>query len=139
MRLYVHMMLCGSVCTLLYLFCNGILPYELPLRWRRFWIRGNMMFYLLPVPWFAAEAKELVRWTLEKAGVTFSQKKPMDVYDATSVWKSFWVLDEEGRVVYITGYREIRPVIMIVLTVCILLLAGWVVLYMRTSRRYKEV
>lgn len=138
MRLYVHMMLCGSVCTLLYLFCSGILPYELPLRWRRFWIRGSMMFYLLPVPWFAAEAKELVRWTLEKAGVTFPQKKFMDVYDAMSVWKSFWVLDEEGRVVYITGYREILPVIMIVLTVCILLLAGWVVLYMRTGRRYKR-
>ncbi len=41
MRLYVHMMLCGSVCTLLYLFCSGILPYELPLRWRRFWIRSE--------------------------------------------------------------------------------------------------
>ncbi|MDE5696341.1 MAG: SH3 domain-containing protein [Lachnospiraceae bacterium] len=138
MRLYVHMMLCGSVCTLLYLFCNRILPYELPLRWRRGWIRINIIFYLLPVPWFAAETKELVRWTLEKAGMTFGQNEFVDVYDATSVWKSFLVLNEEGRVIYITGYREILPVILIVLAVWIALPVGWVALYMRTSSQYRR-
>ena len=132
------MMLCGSICTLLYIFFNSILPYELPLKWKRFLIRVNIGFYLLPLPWFAAEMKELARWLLEKTGMIFKQNRRADVFDATSVWKSFIVLDGDGKIIRVTGYQKILPVITAVLAICLVLLAGWVVLYMRTCSRYKR-
>lgn len=132
------MMLCGSICTLLYIFFNSILPYELPLKWKRFLIRVNIGFYLLPLPWFAAEMKELARWLLEKTGMIFKQNRRADVFDATSVWKSFIVLDGDGKIIRVTGYQKILPVITAVLEICLVLLAGWVVLYMRTCSRYKR-
>lgn len=138
MRLYVHMMLCGSICTLLYILFNNRLPYELPLKGRRFLIWINIGFYLLPVPWLAAEVIELAQWILEKAGKTFSSNKCGDVYDATSVWNSFIVLDQEGKIVCITGYQRILPVILVIMTVCLALLVGWVAVYVMTGRRYKR-
>lgn len=138
MRLYVHMMLCGSIFTLAYIVFNRILPYELTLKWRQRLIRINTALYLLPVPWLAAEGKELVCWLLEKTGVVFSKKKTGDVFDAASVWGSFIVLDEDGKIVRITGYQGLLPVLLLVLVVCCTLLAGWLLLYMQASRRYRR-
>ncbi len=138
MRLYVHMMLCGSICTLTYIFFNRILPYELPLKWRRLLIRINIAFYLLPVPWLAAEGKELSCWLLEKAGMIFARRKTDNTFDAASVWDSFIVLNEDGRIMWITGIQKLLPILLPVLCVCVSVLAGWLFLYMWTSSKYRK-
>lgn len=69
MRLYVCMTACGSICTLMYILLNSALPYELPLRWRKRLFRLNIIFYLLPVPWFAAELRTAIKTLLKLTAV----------------------------------------------------------------------
>lgn len=106
MRLYVHMIMCGSICTLMYILFNTVLSYELPLKWKRWLLRTNIIFYLLPVPWLAAELKSVVRMLLEVvAGVSFPKNhdiKEINVFNGTDLWKSMLVFDVEGKLVYIT-------------------------------------
>ncbi|MDE7323733.1 MAG: SH3 domain-containing protein [Lachnospiraceae bacterium] len=138
MRLYAHMMLGGCIWTLLYIVFNRILPHELPLKWRRLLLRINIAFYLLPVPWMAAEVKELVRWLLERAGMTFPQNKMDNIFDAASAWNCFIVLNEDGRIVQITGYQKLLPVLLAAFAVCGALLVGWVALYIGISNQYRK-
>ena len=49
----------------MYILFNTILPYELPLKWKRWLLRINITFYLLPVPWLVAELKGAIRMLLE--------------------------------------------------------------------------
>lgn len=138
MRLYIHMLLGGSICTLLYLFINTMPAYELPLKWRRFLIRINLIFYLLPLPWLMAEAKELLRWILEKAGMVFQVREHRNTFDAASAWNSIIVLDKDGRIVHVTGYQRLFPVIIAALLICTALLLGWLAVYLKAASWYKR-
>lgn len=95
MRLYVHMVMCGSFCTLMYILLNTVLSYELPLKWKRWLLRTNIIFYLLPVPWLAAELKSVGRMLLEVvAGVSFPETydiKGINAFHGTDLWKSMLV------------------------------------------------
>lgn len=142
MRLYVHMIMCGSICTLMYILFNTVLSYELPLKWKRWLLRTNIIFYLLPVPWLAAELKGVARMLLEVvAGVSFPKNhdiKEINVFNGTDLWKSMLVFDAEGKLVYITGYEKYIPAIRTVLTVCIIALITWIALYIRISLQCKS-
>ena len=142
MRLYVHMIMCGSICTLMYILFNTVLSYELPLKWKRWLLRTNIIFYLLPVPWLAAELKGVARMLLEVvAGVSFPKNhdiKEINVFNGTDLWKSMLVFNAEGKLVYITGYEKYIPAIRTVLTVCIIALITWIALYIRISLQCKS-
>ena len=142
MRLYVHMIMCGSICTLMYILFNTVLSYEMPLKWKRWLLRTNITFYLLPVPWLAAELKGVVRMLLEVvAGVSFPKNhdiKEINAFNGTDLWKSMLVFDAEGKLVYITGYEKYIPAIRTVLTVCIIALITWIALYIRISLQCKS-
>lgn len=49
MKLYVCMILSGSICTLAYLIFNRILPYEMSLKWMRLIFAALVVFCLLSV------------------------------------------------------------------------------------------
>ena len=111
MRLYVHMMACGSICTLLYIFFKCALPWELPLKYRKTFLRINALLYLLPVPWLAAQVKGWLKLFLEKAGMVFPERTLSNITDTTSVWESTLFFDADKKLLYITGYRNWLTVI----------------------------
>ena len=104
MRLYIHMILCGSLYTLMYMLFDRILPYEFPLKWKRWLLRVNILFYLLPVPWLAAELRDVIKMLLETVvGITFPEVhdiKEIDTFNGTDLWKSMLVFNEEGKLIY---------------------------------------
>ncbi len=142
MRLYIHMILCGSLYTLMYMLFDRILPYEFPLKWKRWLLRVNILFYLLPVPWLAAELRDVLKMLLETVvGITFPEVhdiKEIDTFNGTDLWKSMLVFNEEGKLIYITGYEKVMPVIKAVLVLCMTALFLWIVLYTKVSRQCKS-
>ena len=59
MKLYFFMALEGSICILLYLLLKWFCPYEWSLRQRQFFLRMNMLLYLIPIPWLAYQGRKL--------------------------------------------------------------------------------
>ena len=92
MRLFVHMLMGGSICTMLYILLRHISEHELSLRYRRIFLRVNIAFYLLPFPWIVAELKAVIKLWLEKAGVPFRDDVWPDVLKADSIWSSVLVV-----------------------------------------------
>ena len=138
MRLYIHMMLGGSICTLLYILFNHAGSCELPLKWRRAFLRVNMAVYLLPLPYLAAKGKEAFRYFLEKSGRAFLEKRRPGIIDTASVWESIFIMDEDGKLLYITGYQKWLPVVGIMAAIFLALTVSWLFLYLRTCRRYRR-
>ena len=46
--------------------------------------------------------------------------------------------NEEGKLIYITGYEKVMPVIKAVLVLCMTALFLWIVLYTKVSRQCKS-
>ena len=134
MRLYVHMMACGSICTLLYIFLKRAFPCELPLRCRKVFLRINALLYLLPVPWLAAQVKGWLKLFPEKAGMVFPERTLSNITDTTSVWESILVFDTDKKLLYITGYKNWLSVIAGGTLIFIVLAAGWLIIYLVTCR-----
>lgn len=139
MRLYVHMIACGSICTLLYIFFNSVLPWELPLTWRKAFLRINTLLYLLPVPWFATQVKGEIRLLLVKAGMTFTDNDRSKYIDTVNIWKSIYVVDEDGKLLYMTGYRNWLAVIAGGCLIFLALAVGRLVVYLAICRQYKKM
>lgn len=139
MRLYVHMIACGSICTLLYIFFNSVLPWELPLRWRKVFLRINTLLYLLPVPWFATQVKGEIGLLLVKAGISFPDNERSKNIDTVSIWKSIHVVDGDGNLLYMTGYRNWLAVIAGGCLIFLALAVGRLVVYLTICRQYKRM
>ncbi|MDE7403864.1 MAG: hypothetical protein K2M81_02020, partial [Lachnospiraceae bacterium] len=138
MRLYVCMVLGGSICTLLYIFINRTLPYELPLKYKNLFLKINTIFYLLPVPWIVAEIKGVLKLLLEKAGVVFPRSTRGDIIHPNLIWESVIVRNEKNEIVYITGYQKWLPAILIGCTIFGILLSGWIIAYLIAGYKYKK-
>lgn len=138
MRLYVHMILCGSTCTLLYWILNRFCPRELPLACRRIFLRVNAALYLLPVPWLVAQLKGYAKRILEMAGMVFPEGGHPDVMDLTNIWKSYLIYDENGRLIHVSGYERWLPFLLAGALVYLVLTGGWLIRYLRICSRYKK-
>ena len=138
MRLYVCMVLGGSTCTLLYIFFNSILPCELSLKCKNFFLRINVILYLLPFPWIAAEVKGALKELLEKAGVVFPRTSRGYIVHSNRMWESMIIRDSNNEILYITGYQKWFPAILVGCAVFGVLLVGWMIAYLITGYRYKK-
>lgn len=138
MRLYLYMVLGGSICTFLYIIFNHILSHEGELRWKRIFIKVNMLFYLAPLPWMAAELKAKIAALLELERVTLLPGGFGNEIDPQNIWGSLVVWNAENELVYISGYRQWTPVILIGMLVFVSLLAGWVISFRATISYYKK-
>ncbi len=139
MRLYVHMLLCGSACTLLYILLKSIPGHELPLKYRRIFLRANIAFHLLPLPWLVAEMKLITKQWLEKAGITFREFELPDVLYTDSIWSSILIVDNEGTIYLATGYQKWTAVIVLAGIAFLLLLFLRITAYLRTCEKCKKV
>lgn len=138
MRLYVYMVLGGSICTLLYIFFNSILPCELSLKWKNIFLRINVILYLFPFPWIAAEVKGALKELLGMAGVVFPKISREYSVHSDCMWESMIVRNNNKEILYITGYQKWFPAI---LTGCVafgVLLVGWMMVCQITGRIYKK-
>lgn len=139
MRLYVYMVMCGNICTLLYILFNYVLPCELPLKWRRLLLRANIVLYLMPFPWAVAEIRSVLKKLLIDAGVSFSLKHSgVSFYSASDAWNSLTVKDGDGKIIYILGYKKLLPFITVGFIVCLIALAIWMIVYIIQSHQYKN-
>ena len=138
MRLYVYMVMCGSICTLAYVLFNCILPCELPLKWRRLLLRANIVLYLMPFPWAVAEIRSILKKLLIDVGVSFSPKYDgISFYSASDAWNSLTVVDS-GKIIYILGYKKLLSFIASGFIVCLTALAVWLIAYIIQSHQYKN-
>ena len=138
MKLYVCMVLSGSICTLLYIIFNCILPCEFSLKWKNILIRSNIMFYLLPFPWIMARLKENVKVLMDMAGISFPSGKIADVINTKNVWESVVVENADGKVLYITGYQKLLPVIGIMTGIFLIMTVGWMIAYLVVCGYYRR-
>ncbi len=138
MKLYVCMVLGGSIDTLLYIFFNCVLPYEFGLKWKSIFIKINIMFYLLPLPFIMSRVKGNLRIWMERVGIYLPSGKIPDVVNAKNVWESVVIKNADGRILYITGYQNLLIVIAVISGMFLLLIAGWVTAYFMICHRYKR-
>lgn len=138
MRLYVCMVLGGSTCTLLYIFFNSILPCELSLKCKNIFLRINVILYLFPFPWIAAEVKGYLKELLEKAGVVFPRTSRGDIVHPKRIWESMIIRDSNNKVLYITGYQKWFPAILTGCAVFGVLLVGWMIACLIAGYIYKK-
>lgn len=137
MKLYLYMVMGGSICTLLYIILNSIFPYELSAAERKLYLKINIAFHLLPLPWFVVEIKAIVREIMDMAGVTFELSENI-VRHPNSIWESEIIRDENGKIIYITGYYRWVPVILIMSIIFLTLLLVWMIAYFIVTNRYKR-
>lgn len=138
MRLYIHMILNGSICTLLYIIFNNIFLYELPLKYRRYFLRINILFYLLPIPWIIADLKSGILWIFGELGILYPKEEASYSTDVTSVWDSVFIVNEKGKILYITGYQQLFWGIAIGSAIFLIIVFGWWLLYWKACRQYKR-
>ncbi len=130
----------GSICTLLYLIFNKVLPWELSLKCRSIFLKINIIFYLLPLPLIAAEIKGKLDVWLNRVGITlpvFRQER-VTVYTPDNFWTNLIIMDENNKIKYVTGYHKILPVVVVIFAVFCVLLAGWMIAYLAVCHNYKK-
>ncbi len=135
MKLYVCMVLGGSICTLLYIFFNNILSYELSLKCKNIFLKINIILYLLPIPWIVVELKGVLKELLEKIGVTFPRLSKGVYLDFNNVWKSVIVRNENNKIIYISGYQKWIPAILTGCIIFFILISGWIISYLVIRHR----
>lgn len=130
----------GSICTLLYLIFNKVLPWELSLKCRSIFLKINIIFYLLPLPLIAAELKGKLDVWLEEMGMTVpvSEYEKIIIYTPDNFWANLIITDESNKIRYITGYHKILPVVVTVFVIFCVLLAGWMITYLAVCHNYKK-
>lgn len=130
----------GSICTLLYLIFNKMLPWELSLKCRNLFLKINIIFYLLPLPWIAAEIKGKLDVWLKRVGITIPvpEYEKIIIYTPDNFWTSLIIMDEDNKIKYITGYYKILPVVVTIFVIFCVLLAGWMITYLAVCRNYKK-
>lgn len=138
MKLYICMMIGGSICTLLYIIFNCILPYELELRWKNTFLKINIIFYLLPIPWLVVKMKGILKWTLEKTGIVFQTGKIPDIMQPNNIWESIAIMNDNNELIYLTGYQYWIPVILAVSAIFFTLILGWIITYLVIGNTYKS-
>ncbi len=136
MRLYLCMVMGGSICTLLY-FIIDHLKYEFSLKWKSIFLKMNIIFYLLPVPLIANEIKQTLKNMLEKAGVVFPEKANMRIYHY-NVLESMIVKNADDKIIYILGYQKWIPLIIVAFAAFLILLAGWGIASLKIKTEYKK-
>lgn len=138
MRLYVCMVLGGSICTLLYYFFNNILSCELSLRCKNMFLRINILLYLFPFPWIAAEVRGILKELMEKAGVVFPRTSRGYIVHSNRMWESMIIRDSNNEILYITGYQRWFPAILAGCAVFGILLVGWLIACLIIGYIYKK-
>ncbi len=140
MKLYILMVIGGSICTLLYLIFNKVLPCELSLKCRSIFLKCNIIFYLLPLPLIAAELKGKLEVWLEGMGMTFPvfRQGKITIYASDNFWSNQIIMDENNKIKYITGYEKILLAVVAIFAIFCVLLAGWMITYLAVCRNYKK-
>lgn len=138
MKLYLCMVVEGSIASILYLLLKKGFTCELPLKWKSCFLRINILLYLLPIPWFVTEIKALLRITMEKAGMTFQDGAASVVCYPDTVWGSMIIKNAMGRIIYVTGYQRCFPLILAEILLFVMLIVAWIAAYMKFSRQYKK-
>ena len=138
MKLYLCMVLGGSACTLLYIIFNHLLPFEFSVREKNIYLKINILFYLLPIPWIAVEIKGFLKVILEMIGITFPENKEMYIEHINNIWESVIIMNENNEIVYITGYEKWLPFIWTAFTLFLVLTFGWIITYLTLSHKYRR-
>lgn len=138
MKLYVCMMLGGSICTLLYIIFNCVLPYELGIKWKNIFIKINIMFYLLPFPLIMTKIKENLKILADRMGKVFFTDKIPNVINTKNVWESIIIDNADGKIIYITGYQKLLQVVIVMSSIFWILIIGWLIEYLRMYSYYKR-
>lgn len=76
---------------------------------------------------------------LVKAGISFPDNERSKNIDTVSIWKSIHVVDGDGNLLYMTGYRNWLAVIAGGCLIFLALAVGRLVVYLTICRQYKRM
>lgn len=137
MRLYFFMALEGSICILLYLLFKWISPYEWSLRQRQFFLRINMLLYLIPFPWLVYQGRTF--WTSIGMMVGISKiSAPHTIVTQPNTWRESLNITTGKLLRQITVRRNILVGAVVVMLVMLTVLVIWLALFLITSSRVKK-
>ena len=137
MKLYFFMALEGSICILLYLLLKWFCPYEWSLRQRQFFLRMNMLLYLIPIPWLVYQGRKL--WVGVKIRTGISKRGDCStIVTQPNTWRDSLNVTTGKLLREITVHRSILVGAVVVMLVMLLVLAVWITLFLITSRRVKQ-
>ncbi len=138
MRLYLCMVMGGSIFTLIYIILNRILKYGFSLKWKNIFLKTNIIFYLFPIPRIMILVKDNLKTILEKAGFVFHKCKGFQIVFSNNIWNSMIIKNKKNEVIYITGYQKLLPFIIAVSILFFVLVLGWIVTYLVINYWYKK-
>lgn len=137
MRLYFFMALEGSICILLYLLFKWISPYEWSLRQRQFFLRINMLLYLIPFPWLVYQGRTFWAGIGRMAGISKTSDLKTLVTQPNT-WRESINITTGKLLREITVHRNILVGAVMVMFVMLTVLAVWFALFLITSSRVKK-
>ena len=137
MKLYICMVIAGSICTMLYIIFNCMLPYEFELSLKNIFLKLNIMFYILPIPWIIVQIKEILNRMLEEIGISFQAGWIPDIVYPNSIWEGI-VIKYENNHSFLTGFQKWIPVFLVVSAIFFMLIFGWIITYLIIGNNYKK-
>lgn len=137
MKLYFFMALEGSICILLYLLFKWISPYEWSLRQRQFFLRINMLLYLIPIPWLVYQGRTF--WTGIGRMLGISKTRDTQTFvTQPNTWRESINVTTGKFLRVITIHHGILVVGVAVMLVMLMVLAIWFAVFLITSHRVKR-
>ena len=137
MKLYFFMALEGSICILLYLLLRWFCPYEWSLRQRQFFLRLNMLLYLIPIPWLVYQGRKL--WVGVKIRTGINNNNDMEtILTHPNKWRDSLNITTGKLLREITVHRNFLVGAVVVMFVMLMLMSVRIVLFMMISRRVQR-
>lgn len=137
MKLYFFMALEGSICILLYLLLKWFCPYEWSLRQRQFFLRMNMLLYLIPIPWLVYQGRKL--WVGVKIRTGINNNNDMEtILTHPNKWRDSLNITTGKLLREITVHRNFLVGAVVVMFVMLMLMSVRIVLFMMISRRVQR-
>ena len=98
-----------------------------------------MAFYLLPVPWLIAKLREVGKYFLEKTGIVFPEREFSSIMELDNLWENYLFLEGNRKLVWISGYNNFFPILLIGAIVYVVVAGTWLVRYWRECNSYKKI
>lgn len=137
MKLYLYMLLEGSVCTLLYFVINYATPYELSLKQRSFYLRANILLYLIPFPWLFFQGKVVLEGLAFMLHLVSEDGKEEYVTHPNALGNSLRVTS--GHILQtITGHRAILWIGVGIAALMMIVLVVWIWNFASLSRKIRK-
>lgn len=137
LKLYLYMMLEGSVCTILYYLINYFSPYELGLKRRATFLKMNVMLYLVPFPWLVYQGRVLLQGMAYKLLAYMPKTSERFVIYHKGFWERKYIIIN-GQMIYLQSHFTLVILEIVVTAIMAMFILAWVATFIISSKRVQK-